>query len=65
MMPLVKKHGRQYKVIENLVNMADMSAMLHQIFNDFITRNSFNRNISFSQKNIFFKLFKVRWDKLT
>ena len=30
-----------------------MSAMLHQIFNDFINCNFFNRNLSFSQTNNF------------
>ena len=32
------------------------SAMLHQIFNDFINSNSFNKNLSFSQK-FFLKSF--------
>ena len=36
MTSLVKKHGRQCKVVEKLVEHGRQSAMLHQIFSDFI-----------------------------
>ena len=34
--------------------------MLHQIFNDFMNRNSFNRNVSFSQTNKFSQVISFR-----
>ena len=55
---LVEKHGRQFKVTENLEEHGRQCLPCsYQIFGDFINWNSFNRNFSFLKQIIFRKSF--------